>query len=274
MRLLQAEGAGFELVMDKNTTVESCHEQQLHPKVLYRVRFSLKNKKRVLMFLSGYVPCSMALIMPSACIHKTPDLFAVQTIMHSQWNALCRLGSTVGSESGLPGLLPRLQKVEKALFKLAWVGRFAFCMRITVPFPHSSKIFGPEVLGMGMEEGACCQAACLMLQFRRLADLERLPVNTRTDVAGILDRVGSATLVSTKYGNTLRKRSLVLKDDSLCTVELTLWGDPADGIGAELEEVCHNTLLSCTLRIACTLLLCYIMGSAAGQQQCHGKPCM
>ena len=75
------------------------------------------------------------------------------------------------------------------------------------------------------------------MQFQPIEALGELDLRSTVDVVGILDTVADAYVVTTKFGKETRKRSLVLKDDSMCSIEMTLWGEPADAIGAQLQQV-------------------------------------
>ena len=75
------------------------------------------------------------------------------------------------------------------------------------------------------------------MQFQTIEALAELELRSVVDVVGILESVADAYVVTTKFGKETRKRSLVLKDDSMCSIEMTLWGEPADAIGAQLQQV-------------------------------------
>ena len=65
--------------------------------------------------------------------------------------------------------------------------------------------------------------------FIKIATIADLEVNTTVDVIGILRSVGDAQeLVSKASGKALRKRDIVLTDDSGFDVRVTLWGEKAN----------------------------------------------
>lgn len=77
-----------------------------------------------------------------------------------------------------------------------------------------------------------------MLQFApSIAAIETLQMHSFTEVIGLVYGVGLAVTSDTKYGRSVRKRSITLVDESFCTIEVTIWGEEADGIGQKLEQV-------------------------------------
>lgn len=61
------------------------------------------------------------------------------------------------------------------------------------------------------------------------------------DVCAAVVSVGDVASIQRKSdGAELRKRSLVLKDDSNATIEMTLWGAAADNIGQQVQDCYHQ----------------------------------
>lgn len=80
--------------------------------------------------------------------------------------------------------------------------------------------------------------ALIVLQFvPSIAATETLEMHSFTEIIGIVHSVGLAVTSDTKYGRSVRKRSVTLVDESFCTIEVTIWGEEADGIGQRLEQV-------------------------------------
>lgn len=74
-------------------------------------------------------------------------------------------------------------------------------------------------------------------QFRRIEEVEATPAKTMIDVVGVVESVDPWTTIARKDGTDATKRSLVIRDQSNRSVELTLWGDYAMNPGEQLEAV-------------------------------------
>jgi hypothetical protein len=57
-------------------------------------------------------------------------------------------------------------------------------------------------------------------QFKKLAELNSIEAGQTVDVIGVVDSVSAWGLINRKDGSETRKRSLVLRDDSGCSVEV------------------------------------------------------
>jgi hypothetical protein len=64
----------------------------------------------------------------------------------------------------------------------------------------------------------------LFIQFRKIEDVERLPVGTFVDILGVVEYVNAYTTIVCDDGSELQKRIITLRDDSNRSIELTLWG--------------------------------------------------
>jgi replication factor A1 len=67
----------------------------------------------------------------------------------------------------------------------------------------------------------------LLLQFRKLAELETTEAGTIVDVIGVLDTVEPWAVINKKDGTETRKRSLTIRDDSGRSVEVSGVGSGA-----------------------------------------------
>ena len=81
-----------------------------------------------------------------------------------------------------------------------------------------------------------CRLIC-MLQFKRIEEIEGMPANTLLDVLGILESVGDFATLTLKNATEQTKRSVVLRDNSNRSIELTLWGSFASDPGDQLAQV-------------------------------------
>ena len=70
---------------------------------------------------------------------------------------------------------------------------------------------------------------------RKIATLAQVPPRTGVDVAGVVDAVGPLSTLTRRDGSEAKKRSVTLRDDSGHSVELTLWGAHAEGLGETLD---------------------------------------
>lgn len=67
--------------------------------------------------------------------------------------------------------------------------------------------------------------------FVKIDQIANIEPNTTIDVLAVIKSVGELQEInSTKLSKVLQKRDLVLMDDSLCEIKLTLWGDKAVNI--------------------------------------------
>ena len=74
----------------------------------------------------------------------------------------------------------------------------------------------------------------------KLAEVEALPIETFVDVIAVLDSCQDLGLIQRRDGSEGKKRSLVVRDDSSRSIEVTLWGEKADTPGAELFELARS----------------------------------
>ena len=96
-----------------------------------------------------------------------------------------------------------------------------------------------------------------MLQFKRIEDIESVSAGTMLDVLGVLDSIGDHTTITLKNGQEQAKRSIVLRDNSNRSIELTMWAEFARDPGDQLSQVSPPELSeACTCfsaeRLACS----------------------
>lgn len=70
----------------------------------------------------------------------------------------------------------------------------------------------------------------------KLSQVEALPTETFVDVIAVLDSCQDLGLIQRRDGSEGKKRSMVVRDDTGRSIELTLWGEKAETVGAELFE--------------------------------------
>ena len=74
-------------------------------------------------------------------------------------------------------------------------------------------------------------------QFRKIEEVESSPATTSVDVMGVVESVDMASKITRRDGKEAEKRSIVIRDDSNKSIEVTFWGPYAENPGAQLEEV-------------------------------------
>ena len=77
--------------------------------------------------------------------------------------------------------------------------------------------------------------------FRNIKEIETLMKDTSIDVMGVVHEVSPISMQMLRTGGEKAKRSIKLRDDSSAEVELTLWGEHADGLGQKLETCSSRT---------------------------------
>ena len=75
---------------------------------------------------------------------------------------------------------------------------------------------------------------------RKIAALGDTPPKSTVDVAGVVESVGGVTSITRRDGSEARKRAVVLRDESGASIELTLWGSHADGVGERLDAAVNQ----------------------------------
>eukprot|EP00879_Flechtneria_rotunda_P025305 GHRR01026883.1.p1 GENE.GHRR01026883.1~~GHRR01026883.1.p1 ORF type:complete len:797 (+),score=258.36 GHRR01026883.1:172-2562(+) len=75
----------------------------------------------------------------------------------------------------------------------------------------------------------------IMFSFKKLAELETIEAGQVVDVIGVVDSVDPWNIITRRDGTETRKRSMVLRDDSGRSVEVTLWDKFTSMPGDELE---------------------------------------
>ena len=79
------------------------------------------------------------------------------------------------------------------------------------------------------------------MQFKPIVELETADNGAFVDVLGMVERVDDWQTITRKTGEETKKRSVLLRDSSGRSVELTLWGGYVDEPGQALQAVCGRT---------------------------------
>ena len=86
------------------------------------------------------------------------------------------------------------------------------------------------------EDASVASVPMVNINPSKISQVETAEVNTCVDVIAVLDSCNDLGMITRRDGSEAPKRSLVIRDDSLKSVEVTLWGDKASGIGAQLFD--------------------------------------
>lgn len=73
--------------------------------------------------------------------------------------------------------------------------------------------------------------------FKRIDEIESVAAGTMLDVLGVLHSIGDFTTITLKNGTEQSKRSLVLRDNSNRSIELTMWAEFASEPGDQLAQI-------------------------------------
>ena len=83
----------------------------------------------------------------------------------------------------------------------------------------------------------CIEPMCFASQFKRIDEIESVPAGSMLDVLGVLHSIGDFTTITLKNGTEQSKRSIVLRDNSNRSIELTMWAEFANEPGDQLAQV-------------------------------------
>lgn len=76
--------------------------------------------------------------------------------------------------------------------------------------------------------------------FKRIEEIESVPAGTMLDVLGVLHSIGDYTTITLKNGTEQSKRSIVLRDNSNRSIELTMWAEFASEPGDQLAQIAEQ----------------------------------
>lgn len=106
----------------------------------------------------------------------------------------------------------------------------------------------------------------------KLAEVEALPTETFVDVIAVLDTCQDLGLIQRRDGSEGKKRSMVVRDDSGRSIELTLWGEKAENVGAELFE--HSRAGQHPVLVIKSASPCSRYAAEHGLGACPARACM
>jgi replication factor A1 len=72
--------------------------------------------------------------------------------------------------------------------------------------------------------------------FKTIAEVKNAPPNMNVDVIGVVTSTSPASTIRRKDGSETLRKTLILKDKSGFSIDVTLWGDHCDYIGQNLSE--------------------------------------
>jgi replication factor A1 len=87
----------------------------------------------------------------------------------------------------------------------------------------------------------------IFFNFAKIATVEDAPPNTMVDIVGVVETCQDFVNITKRDGTETQKRSMIIRDDSGRSIELTLWGgmatgSPGDQIMAAMSSGYHPVL--------------------------------
>ncbi|XP_066368674.1 replication protein A 70 kDa DNA-binding subunit A-like isoform X2 [Miscanthus floridulus] len=76
--------------------------------------------------------------------------------------------------------------------------------------------------------------------FRQISEIENIEAGAIVDLVGIVTSVGPSAMIIRKDGSEAQKRTLQLKDMSVRSMEIILWGKFCDAEGHQLQLLCDS----------------------------------
>jgi replication factor A1 len=76
--------------------------------------------------------------------------------------------------------------------------------------------------------------------FRPISEIEHMETNSMVDIIGVVISINPSNTIMRKNGIETQKRTLQLKDMSVCSVEVTMWGAFCNKEGQQLQEMCDS----------------------------------
>ena len=76
--------------------------------------------------------------------------------------------------------------------------------------------------------------------FRKISEMEAINPGAMVDVVAVVHSVGDLVVILKKDGSETSKRSIMLRDDSGASIELTMWAPQSVDIGGKLENLIVN----------------------------------
>lgn len=110
------------------------------------------------------------------------------------------------------------------------------CNRACNSLHHYLTVTASVQLEPAEEDASVASVPMVNVNPSKISLVETAEVNSFVDVIAVLDNCNDLGMITRRDGSEAPKRSLVIRDDSLKSVEVTLWGDKAQGIGATLFD--------------------------------------
>lgn len=76
--------------------------------------------------------------------------------------------------------------------------------------------------------------------FSKIATVQDTPPGNVVDIIGVVESVMDWTTITKRDGTDTQKRSVIIRDDSNTSIELTLWGKYANEPGDQLQQAIQN----------------------------------
>ena len=76
--------------------------------------------------------------------------------------------------------------------------------------------------------------------FKKIAEVEAVPQGAMVDVVAVVHSVGDLNTIMKRDGGETSKRSVMLRDDSGASIELTMWAPQSVDVGGKLEAMVNG----------------------------------
>eukprot|EP00887_Chlorella_sp_A99_P004696 scaffold4.g4696.t1 len=165
------------------------------------------------------------------------------------WNDQARAAAAAAAVGGAGGVY----LLSRASLRNKRDSRFNQARGSSSPEPFASALLNSLDRGGTLCAGAGAWPGPLVRRFVKLVALEDTPPGAMVDVVGVVDSVADWTTIQKRDGTETQKRSVVVRDDSGRSIELTLWGGfahaPGDELAAALGEGRHPVVAAKNARV-------------------------
>ncbi|EFJ49234.1 hypothetical protein VOLCADRAFT_104448 [Volvox carteri f. nagariensis] len=90
------------------------------------------------------------------------------------------------------------------------------------------------------EDKETSQIPSISFNFRRIADLETAEAGSMVDIIGLVETCDAWQSITRRTGEETQKRSMVVRDESGRSIEVTLWGPLVNNPGDQIEQMVRS----------------------------------
>jgi replication factor A1 len=106
--------------------------------------------------------------------------------------------------------------------------------------PFEIKLDQNSVVEECLDNQATAAIKRIHYDFKKITEVDTVPAGNMVDVVAVVHSVGDLNTIMKRDGSETSKRSVILRDDSGASIELTLWAPQAVEIGGKLEAMVSN----------------------------------